>query len=63
MKDIAVYWYPSTYAHEHGELELYRTSQKANLACKEAIEAAISENYRDNCLNTDAVKQVMAGRA
>ena len=59
MKDIAVYRYPSTYAHEHGELELYRASQKANLACKEAIEAAISENYRDNCLNTDAVKQVM----
>ena len=39
MKDIAVYRYPSTYAHEHGELELYRASQKANLACKEAIEA------------------------
>jgi len=60
MKDIAVYRYPSNYAHEHGELELYRASQKANLACKEAIEAAIRENYRDNCLNTDAVKQVMA---
>lgn len=59
MKDIAVYRYPSTYAHEHGELELYRASQKANLACKEAIEAAIRDNHRDNCLNTDVVKQVM----
>lgn len=60
MKDTPVYRSPSSYAHEHGELELYRASQKANLACKEAIEAAISENYRDNRLNTDAVKQVMA---
>ena len=59
MKDIAVYRYPSSHAHEHGELDLYRASQKANLACKEAIEAAISDNYRNNCLNTDAVKQVM----
>lgn len=60
MKDTPVYRSPSSYAHEHGELELYRASQKANLACKEAIEAAISENYRDNRLNTDAVKLVMA---
>ena len=35
-----------------------RTSQRANIACKEAIEAAISEHYRDNRLDGAAVGQV-----
>ena len=60
MKDVPVYKFPASHAQEHDELTVYRASNKANMACKEAIEAAISENYRDNCLNTDAVKKVMA---
>ena len=43
---------------EFEELDQYRTSQRANIACKEAIEAAISENYRDNRLDGAAVSQV-----
>lgn len=38
-----VYKYPGDYARENGELEQFRTSLKANLACKREIEAAISK--------------------
>lgn len=60
MKDTTqLYIYPASYAHEHGELEQYRASYKANIACKEAIEQAIADHYRDNCLSTEAVHQVV----
>lgn len=58
MKDIPVYRFPAAYARENNELELYRTSNKANTACKEAIEKAISEHYYDNILHKEAVTQV-----
>ena len=41
-----VYPHSAAYAREHGELEQYRASQRANIACKDAIEAAISEPYQ-----------------
>ena len=47
MKDIPVYRFPAEHARENGELELYRASNKASAACKEAIEKAISEHYCD----------------
>ena len=37
MKDIPVYRFPAEHARENGELELYRASNKASAACKEAI--------------------------
>lgn len=55
-----LYRHPAVYAREHGELEQYRASYKANLACKKAIEDAISEHYRDNVLSSESVRQVMA---
>ncbi len=58
MNQIALYKYPGIYAREHDELEQYRVSHKANVACKDAIETAIRDNYRDNCLGKEAVKQV-----
>jgi hypothetical protein len=54
-----VYKYPAKYARENGELEQYRASHKENVSCKEAIEAAIRDNYRDNSLGKEAVKQVV----
>jgi len=39
-------------------LEQYRASYKANVACKDAIETAIRDNYRDNRLGKEGVKQV-----
>lgn len=50
MNTIPENQYSGAYAREHDELEQYRASYKANVACKEAIEAAIRDNYRDNCL-------------
>ena len=59
MAATPLYIYPSSYAREHDELPQYRASNKANIACKKAIEDAIHDNYRDNCLDCKAVfKQV-----
>lgn len=58
MDKTELYQHPGDYAREHGELEQYRASYKANVACKEAIEAAIRENYHSNSLGKNAVKQV-----
>ena len=41
-----VYKYPGDYARENGELDQFRTSLKANLACAEEIGATISK-YHD----------------
>ena len=53
-----LYQHSGEYAQEHGEFEEYRASCKANIACKGAIETAIRDNYHDNCLGKDTVKQV-----
>lgn len=54
-----MYPYPASYAHEHGELEQYRASHKANIVCRDAIDTAIADHYRDNRLGNGAVKQVV----
>ena len=41
-----VYKSPFEYAKENGELDQYYTSHKANIACKKAIESAISDHHR-----------------
>ena len=50
--DVPVYREMANYAYEAGEIDMYRASRDANMACKEAIEAAISENYVDYRLST-----------
>lgn len=47
-----VYRQSAAYAREHGELDAYRASSKANMQCKEAIVDAIYANYHDNRLDT-----------
>lgn len=59
MKNIPVYKYPAAYAQEQNELEAYRVSSKANVACKEAIETAIRENYKNNSLNSQGAQSVI----
>ncbi len=58
MDKTILYQFSGDYAREHNEIEQYRASCKANIACKEAIETAIRDNYHDNCLGKDAAKQV-----
>lgn len=59
LRELPVYPYPADHAREQGELDVYRASFRANVSCKEAIEAAIREHYRDNRLDAGAaVRQV-----
>ncbi len=59
--DTAVYQHPAAYAREHNELPQYRESLQANIACKEAIEKAVGENYHGWSVDTKtAAVQVMA---
>lgn len=60
MKDkTPLYHYPASYAREHGELEQHRASLRSNIACREAIEKAITDNYRNNCLDAGALDDVL----
>ena len=52
IKEIPVYRHSAEYAIQHGEIEAYRDSYKANMDCREAIEKAIGDNYRDNRLDS-----------
>ena len=52
--EVPVYREMANYAYEAGELDTYRASRDANMACKEAIETAISDNFSNNHLSTEA---------
>ena len=60
MINVPLYKYPFSYAVEHRELDQYRLSNTANSRCRDAIETAIRENYRDNRLNVAGAEQVLA---
>lgn len=57
--DIQIYPYSVSRAEEDGNLDWYRQSHKLNIACKDAIEKAISRHYRNNTLDTKAVQDVV----
>ena len=57
-REAAVYPYPSSYAREHGELEQYRASKNLDVACRDAIEDAIAENYWNSRIDREAVAEV-----
>lgn len=48
-----IYRHTGEYAREHGELDAFRASREANVACKEGIEAAIRAGYDGVHLNAD----------
>ena len=56
---IPLYPHSGEYAREHGEIDAFRVSRKANEACKEAIEAAIRAGYDGMHLTADT-KEVLA---
>lgn len=60
MKQIPLYPHTAAYAREHGELEQYRASLQANIACKNAIEAAIRQHFDGMHLDKTAVTEVIA---
>lgn len=58
-EQTSLYTYPGHYASEHGELEQYRASYRANISCKEAIEHSIAAHYGNNRLDPACVKPVI----
>lgn len=60
MNNAEIYLYSGEYARSTGETELYRNSRQENIACKEAIEQAIRENFDGYHLNADGVQAVFA---
>ena len=56
---IPIYQQSGEYAREHGELDAFRASRRANEACRDAIDAAIQDGYDGMYLTAD-VKGVLA---
>lgn len=52
-KTVKLYLQNWEYADENGQQEDYRASLKANIACKEAVEAAIVKHYHVNGYTLD----------
>ncbi len=59
MNKIPIYRQTSEYAREHGELEQFRNSNVANIACRAAIEEAIRNNFDGMYLQEDVAKPVI----
>ena len=57
--ELPVYRQNAAYAREHGELEQYRVSHQANIACKEASEQSIDQNYDGRRLAKGTADKVM----
>ena len=60
QKALPVYNHSGTYAHEHGELEAYRASLKANMACRDAIDDAIPRHYDGFSLDAEGAREVIS---
>ena len=58
-RSIPLYRQSGEYAREHGELDTFRASLETNIACRDAIEAAIQEGFDGMCLHADT-KGVLA---
>ena len=54
MDKTPVYKGSFQYAYQHGEQEQHLASNRANIACKEAIEQAIASHYHDNRFDAEA---------
>ena len=60
MNETYLYPYSAGEALDRDELSLWRASHKANIACKQAIEAAIRENFDGMHMNEEAVRRTLA---
>ena len=60
MDKTPVYKQSYEYAYRHGETEQSIASNRANIACRDAIDKAIANNYHNNRLNTDVAVQEVA---
>ena len=54
-KKSEIYRNSGSYAREHGEIERWRESKSANIACRDAVDKAVAENYDGAHLKTDKI--------
>ena len=54
-KNSEIYRNSGSYAREHGEIERWRESKAANIACRDAIDKVVAENYDGAHLKTDKI--------
>lgn len=59
MNDTYLYPYSSAEARDRNELSLWQESHKANIACRNAIEDAIRQNFDGMNLQIDCLKVVL----
>ena len=59
MNNTYPYPYSAAEARERNELSLWRESHKANIACRNAIEDAIRQNFDGMYLNEDCLAPVL----
>ena len=59
MNDTYLYPYSAADARERNELPLWRESHKANIACRNAIENSIRQNFDGMHLRADCLKTVL----
>ena len=59
MNETYPYPYSAAEARKRNELSLWRESHRANIACRDAIENAIRQNFDGMNLQTDCLKAVL----
>lgn len=59
LREVPLYRQSGAYAAKYGELEAFRASHRANVACKQAIEQSIREHFDGLRLDCHAVTQVL----
>ena len=59
LKETPLYLFSGSYARQHGETEEYRASRNANIACRDAVDAAIQEYFQDVHVDAAAVRKVV----
>ncbi len=57
LRETPLYFQTARYATEHGEQALFRASHYANIACRDAIEKAIADNYDGSHLDVEATSR------
>ena len=59
LKKMEVYRQNSSYARQHGEMAIYQRSSVVNVACRNAIEEAIRQNFDGMHLDVRGAKKVL----
>lgn len=62
MKNIPVYREPFSYARDNDQIDAYRNSRKAAIACKDAIQKAITANYHGWSLDSATALEQLLGQ-